>query len=149
MESLLWEEKLVYSKAHSNQCASLCGSVGEWLKPGDCKSPSSGYESSNLSGPTKVFRSYSISVSIPHCHCGETGSIPVGTAKYCTVRLSVRTPAFHAGKRSSILLQCTKFQFRSSKHGVGGGLLILEAWFDSTDRSQSIAGWNIGSSLVS
>jgi hypothetical protein len=28
--------------------------------------------------------------------------------------------------------------FRSSKHGVGGGLLILEAWFDSRDRSQKI-----------
>ena len=26
--------------------------------------------------------------------------------------------------------------FRSSKHGVGGGLLIHEAWFDSRDRSQ-------------
>ena len=30
----------------------------------------------------------------------------------------------------------TKVLFRSSKHGVGGGLLILEAWFDSRDRSQ-------------
>ena len=29
------------------------------------------------------------------------------TPKLCTVRLSVRTPAFHAGKRSSILLRCT------------------------------------------
>ena len=28
-----------------------------------------------------------------------------------------------------------KDQFRSSKHGVGGGLLIHEGWFDSNDRS--------------
>ena len=38
-------------------------------------------------------------------------------------------------RESSILSSSTKFLFRSSKHGVGGGLLILEAWFDSKDRS--------------
>ena len=31
----------------------------------------------------------------------------LGNQDLCTVRLSVRTPAFHAGKRSSILLRCT------------------------------------------
>ena len=30
-------------------------------------------------------------------------------------------------------------QFRTSKHGVGRGLLILEAWFDSKVRSHFIA----------
>ena len=30
----------------------------------------------------------------------------------CTVRLSVRTPAFHAGKRGSIPLRCTNFVMR-------------------------------------
>lgn len=34
----MWEEKLVYSKAYFNECALLCASVGEWLKPSDCKS---------------------------------------------------------------------------------------------------------------
>jgi hypothetical protein len=155
------------------------------------------------------------------------------SAKFCSVRLSVRTPAFHAGKRSSILLQsanivrhrirkdCKRYSwnlpvnlsdvagyghqvgqpptnnrgiekrhleslisssswfdsgsrnqirsrsllvrispchgdgtssilvetarlFRSSKHGVGGGLLIHEAWFDSRDRSQTRVKWPSG-----
>ena len=39
--------------------------------------------------------------------CGYTDT---GTLKIlCTVRLSVRTPPFHGGKRSSILLQCASF----------------------------------------
>ena len=33
------------------------------------------------------------------------------------------------------ILPAYQVLFRSSKHGVGGGLLIHEGWFDSNDRS--------------
>ena len=58
-------------------------------------------------------RSYSISVSIPHCHCGETGSIPVGTAKFLlSSSRGLGHRPFTAGTRVRISLRAPSCQVR-------------------------------------
>jgi hypothetical protein len=56
------------------------GVVGKLVTPVDCKSAALVHCWFDPNRLHQVIRSDSISVSIPHCHCGETGSIPVRTA---------------------------------------------------------------------
>lgn len=67
MKHLVWCKKSSYSKAYSNECVLLYGSVGEWLKPADCKSAPSGYESSNLSWSTIIVKIVCERISNPNC----------------------------------------------------------------------------------
>ena len=53
---------------------------------------------------------HSIMVSTVACHAINRSSILLGAAKLvCTVRLSVRTLAFHVSKTGSIPVPCTKY----------------------------------------
>ena len=64
------------------------GQVGEWLKPGDCKSPASGYVGSNPTLSTN-FRSVRIEVITADCLSAYGGSIPPQTAKFLSMVLVV------------------------------------------------------------
>ena len=57
------------------------------------------------------FRSVRIEVITVDCLSTYGGSIPPQTAIIRSVRLSVRTLAFHAGKRGSIPLRSTNLKY--------------------------------------
>ena len=79
------------------------------------------------------FWSDSISVSISHCHCEETGSIPVRTAKHALVAQLVERHTCNVDVRSSILLEGTKVYSVCSlmvKHVVWGHELKVRFFLD-------------------
>ena len=63
--------------------------------------------------------------SIPHCHCGETGSIPVGTAIIWPVSQEVKAMPFHG-----IIVGSSPIQASISPDPGSGKPAELE-WFDS------------------
>ena len=63
-------------------------------------------------------------VSIAACHAVDRSSILLGTAKFCWVRLSVRTQAFHVCKTGSIPVPSTKTICTGGRETQGNGLQI-------------------------